>query len=502
MRLRSPSPALILAVVAFGVFIAADDLTVVSTMLRQIILDLNIPLPEGFDDAAWIVNGYLIAYVVVMPFMGRVSDLYGRRRVFVAALALFLVGSIWVPLTNSLPAFLVGRVLTALGGGAMVPVGMAVIGDVFQERRRPSALGTLGAVDTAGWVWGPLLGALLVRFLSWRWQFYLNIPLAIVGIALAWWALRDLDRPLRRARIDWAGVAALTAGLVALNVALLNTSDIQTVGSLVELTSDESPSTIPFFLAAALALPLFVWIERRRPHPLIDLSLFGRSNFTPAVFVNFLVGAVLIIAMVNVPLFVNITENDLGRAALNSGLVLSALTVSMAVMSYVGGRLTERLWYRPVTMAGLAACAVGFLLMGSTWTADTSLGRMAWQLVILGAGFGLVMAPTGAAVIDAAPSDQRGTAAGLAILMRLMGLSVGLSGLTAWGLYRFNVLRSRLVLPPVGDPGYQEALADATSTTTASALAETFLFSVAVAALALVVALWLRRVYDRPAPAG
>ena len=187
--MRRPSPSLILAVVAFGIFVAADDLTVVSTLLRQIIFDLEIPLPEGLDRAAWIVNAYLIAYVAVMPFMGRLSDIFGRRAVYLASLVLFLIGSIWVPLATNLPGFLIGRVLTALGGGGMVPVAMAVIGDVYPPRRRATAMGTLSAIDTAGWVWGPLYGALLIRFLDWHWQFYLNIPLSLVGMAAAWFAL-------------------------------------------------------------------------------------------------------------------------------------------------------------------------------------------------------------------------------------------------------------------------------------------------------------------------
>ena len=192
---RRPSPAAVLAVVCFGVFVAADDLTVVSTMLRQIIGDLNIPLPDGWDRAAWIVNSYLVAYVAVMPFMGRLSDVLGRRRVFVGALVLFIAGSAWTPFAGSLGPFIVARILTAAGGGAMVPVALAAVGDAFSEERRPGALGVLGAVDTIGWVWGPLFGALLVRFLNWRWQFYLNIPLGLVAMAAAWWALQGLDRP-------------------------------------------------------------------------------------------------------------------------------------------------------------------------------------------------------------------------------------------------------------------------------------------------------------------
>jgi EmrB/QacA subfamily drug resistance transporter len=481
-------------VVAFGVFIAADDLTVVSTMLRQIIGDLGIPLPEGFDQVAWIVNSYLVAYVAVMPFMGRLSDVVGRRRVFVGALVLFLAGSLWIPFTTSMGWFIGGRILTAIGGGAMVPVALAVIGDVYEEKRRPGALGVLAAIDTIGWVWGPLFGAMLVRYLNWRWQFYLNVPLAIIAIAATWWALQGLDRPAQRRRIDWPAAAALSGALVTLNIALVSTGEISGVSELAELTGERSIPTLPFFAAAAVTLVLFLFLEYRSSDPVIDLRLFRRPNFASSIAINFLVGAVLIIAMVDVPLFVNlVVETDLERAAVMSGWVLCALTATMALASYAGGRLTEQTWYRPVVVGGLGVTAVGFLIMGLTWNERVALGHMAWNLAVLGVGFGLVTAPTNAAAVDAVPADRRGITGGLVILARLMGLAVGLSGLTAWALHRFDVARHTVELPPVGDPGYEQAVDAARGRLTADALTETFLFSAAVAVVAIAVAFWLRR---------
>ncbi|UCG22823.1 MAG: MFS transporter [Chloroflexota bacterium] len=504
---RTASPGAILAVISFGVFVAADDLTVVSTMLRQIIFDLEIPMPDGLDDAAWIVNAYLIAYVVVMPFVGRLSDIVGRRPVYIGALVLFLAGSVWVPLANTLPSFIFGRVLTALGGGAMVPVGMAIIGDVYRPARRPSALGTLAAIDTAGWVWGPLYGALLIRFLDWRWQFYINIPLSLIGIALAWWALARLPKPKKVARIDWLGTALLSAGLLSLSVALLNSSEIQSAGSLNALSGQEEPSMLPLYLVAVAAFALFALVERRlarvtrdqgaplvpsRVEPLLDPALFRRPNFSQASIINFLVGAVLIIAMVNVPLLINVLEVDPQQAALRSGLILSAMTASMAIMAYVGGRLTERWSYRPVALAGLTLVAIALALMGWTWSPDSEYAQMALQLAVLGAGFGLITAPIGAAVINAAPDDQLGIASSLVIVLRLIGMSVGLSSLTAWGLYRFDILRAQVDLPPIDDPGFPSALADGLTSTTVAVLAETFLISSLIALAAWLVALALR----------
>ena len=483
---RRASPNLVLAVVGFGVFIAADDLTVVATMLRPIIGDLGIVLPDGLNQMAWIVNAYLIAYVAVMPFMGRLSDVLGRKRTYIAALTLFLAGSIVVPLAPNYSVFLAGRVLTALGGGALVPIGLAIVADVFAEDRRARALGTLGAIDTLGWVWGPLYGAMLVRFLSWHWQFYLNIPLAILGIIAAGRVLEGVGEA-SRARVDWIGAGTLTTALIALNVALLESAQIQSVTGLEELTGAARGPMWWLLAVAAAALAVFVMQQRRTAQPLVPLRLFRGRNLTTAVIVNFLVGATLVIVMVDVPLFVNVVESGIERAA-----VISALTAAMAVSSYLGGRMTERWSYRPPILFGLAAVVAGFLVMGLGWTPDTPYLRMAWQLAVLGVGFGLVFAPISAAVVDSAPPDERGVAASLVMVLRLIGLSVGLSGLTAWGIHRYEVLRQTIVLPPLGDPGYQDALATAQRELTTSALAETFLAAGVVAALGILVALSMR----------
>ncbi len=482
-----------LAVVGFGVFIAADDLTVVSTMLRPIIGDLGLVLPDGLDDAAWIVNVYLIAYIAVMPIAGRLSDVIGRRRTFLGAYALFLAGSILIPLTSSLGPFLVGRVLTALGGGAMVPVALAVIGDVYSERGRARALGTLGAIDTLGWVWGPMYGAVLVRFLSWEWQFWLNIPLAIVGMVAVWWALAEHDRPTHGSRVDWIGAGLLTAALVSLNLALLGSAEIQSVSGLDELTGSGGTDLRWLYPVAVVAAIAFVWHERRSDHPLVERSIFRGRNVRAALVVNFVVGAALVIAMVDVPIFINAVEVDVERSAVAAGWVLSALTAAMAVASYAGGRITEATWYRPPVLVGMALTTSAYLTMGLTWGADTSYVVLAIQLAVLGTGFGLVQAPTTLAVVDHAPADARGSAAATVMVVRLLGLSVGLSALTAYGLARFNQLRRGIELPPIVDPGFEDALRAAQATLTADAIAETFLVSAGVTAIGVVTALTMRR---------
>ena len=489
---RRASPATILAVVGYAVFVAADDLTVVTTMLRPIINDLGLTLPDGLDDAAWIVNVYLIAFVAVMPLAGRLSDVIGRRRLFLGAYGIFLVGTILIPLTSSFGPFLVGRVLTAIGGGAMVPVALAVVGDVFDEDRRARALGTLGAIETLGWVWGPLYGAMLVRFLDWRWQFWLNIPLAVVGMVLVWWALDGIEEHERPERVDWVGAVALAATLIALNLALLGNAEIQSVSGLDELQGGSGFDFRLLLPVAALFGVFFVWHQRRVADPLVDPSFFRGTTLRVALLVNFLVGAALVIAMVDVPIFINAIELDLERSAVIAGWILAALTSAMAVASWIGGRLTERVSYRGPIVLGLLAAVAGLLAMGLTWDPDIGHWTAAAQLAVLGAGLGLVFAPTTAAVVDASPPHQRGGAASIVMVVRLIGLSVGLAALTAWGLARFNTLRGQLDLPPITDPGFEAAIIEASGRLTAEAISETFLAAAFITALGLLAAAFIQ----------
>ena len=496
---RPASPRAVLIAVGFSVFVAADDLTVVTTMLRPIINDLGLTLPDGLDDAAWIVNVYLIAFVSVMPLAGRLSDVIGRRRLFAIAWAFFLVGTIVIPLSSTMTPFLVGRVLTAIGGGAMVPVALAVVGEVFDEQRRARALGTLGAIETMGWVWGPLYGALLVRFLSWRWQFWLNIPFTVIGFALTWWALagHDAAREMRNEhvkerKVDWTGAVLLSATLIVLNLGLLGNAEIQSVVGLEDLQGGSGFDFRLLLPVAVLLGGLFWWHQRSADDPLIAPAFFASRNLRIALFVNLLVGAALIVAMVDVPIFVNAIEIDLERSAVLSGWVLASLTAAMTLSSWLGGRLTETLQAKWPTLLAMVAATVALLWMGFTWAPDLSYVTAAVQLAVLGAGLGLTFAPTTATVVAASPAHQRGAAAAIVMIVRLIGLSVGLAALTAWALSRFNTLRRDIELPPINDPTFTEAVTEASARLTADAISETFLAAGALTALGIFVALAMR----------
>lgn len=501
-------PGVALALISIPIFIGALDLTVVSAVLPHVIVDLEIPLQTGLDDAAWIVTGYLLVYSISMTFMGRLSDLHGRRRVYLVALALFAFGSYLVAVAHAWPTrlalrvgylFVAGRLdvsyvtlyvliaarmAQAFGAGAMVPVGMALVGDIVPADRRARYLGLIAAVDTAGWVVGHLYGGVVVRFWDWSMIFWLNIPVCVLAYALIARQLRGIPQERSPGSMDWTGATLIAVSLSLLNVGLGDGSDNAFSGSHAGLP----PYALSLVLASILFLFLFIWRQKRAPHPLVDVSLFKRENYLTASLINFLAGFSLFVAIANVPLFINsLIARSLEQGAWDSGWMLSALTVPMALASMPGGWLSDAYGYRLPTLAGLILSVVGFALM-RTWSVDTPYAVMAFHLAFGGVGIGLTMAPVAAAVVNASPPDQHGTSSATVIIFRLIGMTVGVSSVTTYDLLRVEAL-SRALLP--GAPTVAETVRVGMEATQ-QVISETFVIAGLAALAALIPALRLR----------
>src|SRR5436190_2256328 len=315
-------PRLILALVCFPVFIGALDLTIVSAVLPEVIRSLSIEI-QKLDVAGWIVTGYFLSYAISMTFMGRVSDIAGRRAVYLICLVVFFVGS-WIVAASpgwpteiaqrivqlfgvrpaagfaSLSALIVGRVIQAFGAGAMVPVSMALVADLFPPDKRALPLGIVGAVDTSGWVLGHLYGGIMVQFMSWPYLFWINLPIVFVMFWITWWGLAGLPRMSVKGGIDWIGVTLLGAALILLNVGLGSPE----IGSEGSTTAPEH--RLYWIAAAAIALVIFLLSQRRVRDPILDLHIFSNRNLSSASGLNLLVGFCIMVALVSVPLFINV----------------------------------------------------------------------------------------------------------------------------------------------------------------------------------------------------
>ena len=502
-RWRS-SPWLVLAIVSLPVFIGALDLTIISAVLPEVIVSLDLPVKEYLDQASWAVSSYLLAYAISMTFTGRLSDIFGRRKVYIGCLVVFMIGSYLVtaydsPLLNSwiarfynqvlgqhpprleerhLYLVIFGRIVQALGAGAMVPVTIALVGDLFPPEHRSKPIGVVGAIDTLGWVLGHLYGGVMVRVFgdhgqaivdaagrlgvtiakpSWETLFILNIPLSLLALGGAWWALRHVRQPQRATHFDWVGTVFISLAMIGLNLGLgTNPEAATSATSFEDLKGAASSYGVYFLLGAAAAFVLFMITENRSRHPLIRLSMFRNWNVSASSITNFLVGFCLAIGLVSAPLLVNFrvkspTSSDIQHAAYITGLLLSGLTVPMALAALPGGWLSERYGYRFPTVIGLSLAAAGFALTGIVWKSNTPYWLMAAQLSVIGVGLGLTISPVGTAVINAVAEDERGVASALILILRLIGMTVAISWLTIFSLQRFDTLVTHYITPATSD---------------------------------------------------
>jgi MFS family permease len=441
----------LLAAALVAVLIAALDLTVITTILARIIFDLGINVGE-IERYSWIVSGYLLAYLITIPIAGRVSDLIGRRPVFLFALGLFVVGSVWCTAAQGLVPLILARAVQGLGGGALVPVTLALAADLLPPGRRAAAIGAIGAIDTLGWVLGPLWGAGVVTLFGatrvgfvrdWRWVFALNVPIALAVLATIFIVWRRAARIERRApgRFDWLGALTLTLALACLNLAVSSGAEGGGGGprALGAAPNPLAPYRLLLLAGALVAFALFIVVVRRAPWPILPLGLFRRPVFGAANLANLLVGAALIVVMVDVPFVVALLATDANRAGLISALLLLPFTLAMAGGSLGGGAISERAGYRTVAIGGLVIAAVGFWRLWG-WPDALAYGRMTLDLLICGLGLGLVIAPVGAAAINSTSEGDYGIASSLVLVMRLLGMTLGLSALTSWGAGQLDTL--------------------------------------------------------------
>ena len=460
---------LILFTVCIGIFFAALDQTVIYGAMADIMQDLHLPVTK-LDQAAWIVTGYLLGYTFAMPLMGRVSDVYGHRRIYILSMLVFMVGSVCVALADSFNFIVGARVLQAIGGGAVVPVAMAIVGDTYTVKRRALAMGVIGAAVEGGGALGPFYGAVLTQYLGWRWIFWVNIPIGLLVIALVYFLVKS--SPRIQARVDYQGGFLIAIALVLLSLGLSQ-----------QLDQPRAALYMAVLLVASFSFAaLFIRRELKSSEPLFRLSMFRNFTLSAANTTHLFVGGALIIAMVTVPLM---TNTIMGFPPLEGGLRLMRLTIMIPVGALIGGFLCQRFGYRLPTILGLLSSSAGFFFM-SRWTLEIADPALTVHLAICGLGFGLVISPITTAVLNSVSEGERGIASALVTVMRMIGMIIGLSALSSWGMGHFHEMTAGMSL--------QDIIASP-ETLTASVLNlfQDFFFAAAIVCLlALLPTLWMR----------
>jgi EmrB/QacA subfamily drug resistance transporter len=408
-RTATSQRRLIFGALLLVLFIASLDQTIVSTALPTIVGDLG-----GLEHLSWVVTSYLLASTVSGPLYGKLGDLYGRKRVLQIALGLFLVGSALCGLAQTMTQLIAFRAIQGLGGGGLIVVSMAVVGDLVAPRDRGRYQGLFGGVFGVSVVAGPLLGGFFVDNFSWRWIFYVNLPLGLVALAVIATAFRS-HQVTTRHRIDWLGTIVLAAGLsgVILYTSLGGTS-----------YGWSAPGMLAAIIGGVVLLALFPLIESRVEEPILPPELFRNMTVRTTSAIGFVVGFALFGSVTFVPLYLQIVR---GHSATDSGLLMTPMMLGVLITSTASGFLISRFGrYRVFPIVGTLLATVGLYLLG-TLDVVTATQATAGYMLLLGLGLGLVMQVLVLAAQNAVDHRLLGVATSAATLFRQVGGSIGVS---------------------------------------------------------------------------
>jgi EmrB/QacA subfamily drug resistance transporter len=403
--LRSERGPILLSVMLATSLVAMDS-TIIATAVPSVVADLG-----GYSQFPWLFSIYLLTQAVTVPLYGKLADAIGRRPVMVLGILVFLVGSVACAGAWSMPTLIAARAIQGIGAGAVLPMSITIVGDIYSVEERAKVQGYLASVWGAAAVVGPSLGGVFSEYLSWRWIFLINLPLGAIAL---WVLMRRFHETVQRQRhtVDYLGALLLTGGCSLLILGLLE-------GGVSWAWSSALSTGI--FAGAAVLLVLFVLVERRAPEPVLPLWVFRRRVLVGGNLAGLVVGAVMIGMSSFIPTF---AQGVLGAGPVVAGFVLAALSIGWPLAASVAGHVYVRIGFRDTALIGGAVVLVGGIL-AATLPADASLARVAFACFVVGAGLGLMNSPVLVAVQSVVGWNRRGVVTGANMFFRSMGSALG-----------------------------------------------------------------------------
>ena len=392
-----------------GMFIAALEATVVGTAMPTVISSLG-----GLNHYSWVFSAYLVTSTVTVPVWGKLSDLYGRRLLYQLGIAVFLLGTLLSGLSTTMTQLIVFRAIQGLGAGALVPLGMTIIGDIFTLEERAKMQAYFSGVWGLSSVIGPVVGGFITDQINWRWVFFVNLPVGILAAFIIGVSLKE-PKLTEKPKVDYAGAALLMIAISLLMLAL-----VEGGASLQALLT---PHNLLLIGGAIALLILFFFVEKRASDPIIPFNLFQNRTVSVSVAAGFLAGVAMFGAISFIPLF---AQGALGSTATEAGSLLTPLMLAWVSMSVIGGRLLLKIGYRSITLIGFVVLSVGFVLL-AMFQRDTPRVWLYVDLVLIGAGLGLTMLTLLIAVQQAVERSKLGIATSLNQFTRAIGGAFGVA---------------------------------------------------------------------------
>ena len=398
-----------LAAVAFGLFMIMLDNTIVNVALPSIQRSLHMSI----SSLEWIVTAYALTFAALLITGGKLGDLYGRRKMFIAGLVVFTLASLACGLAPS-AGFLIGaRAVQGVGAALMNPATLSIITATFPPKERGQAIGIWAGVSALALAIGPLVGGLIVDNINWHWIFYVNVPVGVVGIIVSRWVIAESRDTSHEQNIDLPGLVTSGGSLLALSYALIEGNK----------HGWGSPEIVGLFVGAAVLLALFIWLELRQRLPMLDLGLFKIGSFAGANIVAMLVS----LGMFGVFFFISLyVQNVLGYSPTKAGAIFLPMTILIILIAPIAGKLSDRVGSRWLMGAGMAILGVSLLLYQRIGL-HTGFWSLLPQLVLGGVGMALTMSPMTSAAMGSVPVDKAGVGSGVLNSFRQVGGSLGIA---------------------------------------------------------------------------